>query len=833
MERPSRLFSLKHISLFILLIASLTLGAQERFKIQIVDEENEGLPFAHVINRSTHALFSADSAGMAEVVYSSLTDSIEVSFIGYEMVEHTVQRIKESGGIISLRPTAFTHQAVTVVGRMGLHQDELPYEVINISSKDIQSVASSNTADVLHQSAGIFIQKSQAGGGSPIVRGFEANKLLLVVDGTRLNNSIYRSGHLHNAISVDPAILQRIELILGPNALLYGSDALGGVIHFITKSPLYRNGKPAYALNASSKVATATKERTLHLDGSRTKGKHGFLASFSYSSFGDILSGKKTNPKYPEFGKRLFYVKHIRGKDTALHNPNPFLQVGSAYQQWHFLQKWKYYLNKENQITTNLQYSSGSDIPRYDQLTQIKNGKPKWAQWDYGPLFRTLASVTMDNSAKHYLSDKFKLIGAYQRIGEERIKRKFQRDRIQHNIERLNIFNLTLDFQKALDRFYESEISYGADLQFEQLYSTAYSTTLSSNTPTYNILTRYPDGKNTSSAGGIYFLLNSSITPGFKLQAGGRWSINSLQVHYKQRSIILWPDSYYSGITNQNRALTGSMGFNWTPHPTWLIRGLVGTAFRAPNIDDVAKLRVKNGEVLIPNPLLTPEHSRNIEVSTSKTWPLPGSGSITANGTVFYTSLRNVIVRRARALPNGDSSLIIDGDPYTTVAHVNEESGAIKGVSLRISGHCGKHFTATASITEIRGYAIDSKSQTKPLAHIPPTYGFVSLKYNHDLNEKGSWLQSGVVWRFNAAKPLEEYAPSSSDNLIYATKEGTPAWQTWDIGLTYHNSFFGDIKIGITNLLDLHYRPFASGISAPGRNYYLSLKLHLNHEKRL
>ena len=76
------------------------------------------------------------------------------------------------------------------------------------------------------------MQKSQSGGGSPLIRGFEANRVLLVIDGVRMNNAIYRSGHVHNAISIDANSLERTEVIFGPSSVGYGSDALGGVIHF-------------------------------------------------------------------------------------------------------------------------------------------------------------------------------------------------------------------------------------------------------------------------------------------------------------------------------------------------------------------------------------------------------------------------------------------------------------------------------------------------------------------------------------------------------------------------------------------------------------------------
>ena len=92
---------------------------------------------------------------------------------------------------------------------------------------------------MLAQTGEVFVQKSQMGGGSPVIRGFEANKVLIVVDGVRLNNAIYRSGHLQNVITLEPSELESAEIVFGPGSVIYGSDALGGVMDFHTREPRF------------------------------------------------------------------------------------------------------------------------------------------------------------------------------------------------------------------------------------------------------------------------------------------------------------------------------------------------------------------------------------------------------------------------------------------------------------------------------------------------------------------------------------------------------------------------------------------------------------------
>jgi hemoglobin/transferrin/lactoferrin receptor protein len=95
----------------------------------------------------------------------------------------------------------------------------------------------STTADILTASGQVFVQKSQQGGGSPVIRGFEASRILILVDGVRMNSAIFRSGHLQNIITVDNMSLDRVEVNYGPSSTMYGSDALGGVINLFTKAP--------------------------------------------------------------------------------------------------------------------------------------------------------------------------------------------------------------------------------------------------------------------------------------------------------------------------------------------------------------------------------------------------------------------------------------------------------------------------------------------------------------------------------------------------------------------------------------------------------------------
>ncbi|NJN42866.1 MAG: TonB-dependent receptor plug domain-containing protein, partial [Flammeovirgaceae bacterium] len=183
-------------------------------------------------------------------------------------------------------------------------------QILVMSEPVIKNMNAQTTAELIANSGTVAMQKSQQGGGSPMLRGFEASRVLLVVDGVRMNNLIYRSGHLQNLITTDNNTLARAEILLGPSSTVYGSDALGGVIHLHTKEPqLATDDELNYAMNAFFRYGSVNNEKTSHLDIQLGGKKFGSFTSFTFSVFDDLKMGEKINPSWGEsFGERPQYV---------------------------------------------------------------------------------------------------------------------------------------------------------------------------------------------------------------------------------------------------------------------------------------------------------------------------------------------------------------------------------------------------------------------------------------------------------------------------------------------------------------------------------------------
>ena len=328
-------------------------------------------------------------------------------------------------------------------------------EISVIRSKEIQNSLERTTVDVLSSQNSVAIQKSQQGGGSIILRGMEASKVLLVVDGIRMNNLIYRSGHLQNAITVDPNVLERIEVSFGPTSNAYGSDALGGVVHFITETPEF-SVKRKYSWSEKVQYSSVNNSSITNLKFNFSDKRFASLTSLTSSVYGDLKSGKRINPYYGEsHGDRNYYVHVGMYGDTILQNKNPHLQIGSSYSQVDLLQKFVYKTKKNRTSTFNIQYSNSSDVPRYDRLTDLKPGagpgsnKLKYSSWHYGPQKRFLSSYQW-KALRVFGFDGVKVSVYHQNIEESRMTRRFGSSILKSRKEEVVINGFNSDATKRL-----------------------------------------------------------------------------------------------------------------------------------------------------------------------------------------------------------------------------------------------------------------------------------------------------------------------------------------------------------------------------------------------
>jgi hemoglobin/transferrin/lactoferrin receptor protein len=798
------------------------------YVVTVNDEQGQPLFGVNVYTDDQKFVSVTDESGKVKLVDIGYSTAVNFSYIGYTSLQLPFFKIRQAGGVLTMTPALDLLPTIVVIGRRDQKPQEIPYLVSTVDKKAIAHYNPQTTADALAQNENIYVQRSQMGGGSINIRGFEANKVLLVVDGVRMNNIIFRAGHLQDAIKMNAGNLERIEVIYGPGSLNYGSDALGGVVHFRTKEPkLYDGSNPGtnHQINSSAyaRFASANLEKTLFLDLNYGSEKWGSYTSLSYSDFDDLRAGSVRPDAYPDFGKRPVFIRR-EGVDFIISNDNENIQSPSGYGQFDFLQKLKFQPSKNQNFLLNLQYSTSTNVPRYDVLQdKLPNGDLRFAEWFYGPQKRLSLSLKSHTLRHTAFFSKATMIASFQKVDEDRYNRGFRKDWRIYNLEDVFAFSLTTDFDKNIGE--RSVLTYGLDLNHDLLYSLAGQINTETEKTAGGIPSRYPNGGNNLTTIASYANFNwQTRDTSLTTFAGLRYTWTRLFSIYDESpdEVIFYPDYFYTdGLTALNSALTWSAGIVLRSRSKWELRLLSSTAFHAPNVDDFAKFREKNFYLLVPNPELKPEHTINGELTLGKEFgSVDRASGINArvSATGFYTLLSDAIVRSNFKLSNGDSIIVSDGFQYRVQANVNALRATIFGGSGNFLLTFGKHFSLTTAAGYTRGRVVDDGEDLGPHDHIPPFFGRTTLDF------RSKAVDLSFVVRYNGKKPIDEFSNSGEDNEEYATPQGSLAWTTYNFYSTLRLGTRFAIDAAIENILDLHYRQFSSGISAPGRNLIFTLR---------
>lgn len=712
--------------------------------------------------------------------------------------------------IDSFKTTLFLDEMVISANKIEEPRRYITQQVEILTHEKIRQLNSPTTADLLSNSGWVAIQKSQQGGGSAQLRGFEASRVLLMVDGVRMNNLIYRSGHLQNIITTDNNSLQRIEILFGPSSTVYGSDALGGVIHLYTRSPKLANDADSkLGGNLMTRFGSVNNEKVGHFDFNIAGESFGSLTSFTYSDFGDLKMGERTNP---QLGEQLWLRNNYAERavdnqsDILVVNNNPFVQKQSGYQQFDFMQKLLFKPNEHVSHLLNFQYSTSSDIFRYDRLTNAQGSGLQYAEWYYGPQKRLMTSYNLKVNEIGKIADAFHAVISFQDIEEGRNDRGFNSNNLRSRFENVNVFGITLDLKKSINR---SDIRYGLDAQFNTLKSTAHTTNIVTGVQN-NLDTRYPDGDNSMNLLAAFITHTYKIKPEFTLTDGLRIGGSWLHATFKDKTFFPFP---FNEVNQNNFLSSANIGLIYAP-TSWKFSIMTSSGFRAPNIDDLGKVFDSSpGNVVVPNPNLAPEKTLNADLAITKFL-----GSKARIETAFFaTQFFDAIVTLPSTF-NGQSIIDYDGTPSQVLTNLNKGQAYILGYNIGLQASFTEQISASASFNYTKGRVINDGGPETPLDHIPPFFGRAAIRYHSDK------INAELFSNFNGWKTLDNYSNSGEDNLNYATPRGMPSWFTLNIRASYELNSTFTIQMGVDNVLDLQYRVFASGINAPGRNILGTLR---------
>jgi hemoglobin/transferrin/lactoferrin receptor protein len=738
------------------------------------------------------------------------TKQIEVTHIGYQTTVLSYQDVKNQNFEIYLTPNQNELKEIVVsVNKWKESKNTVTKNIFGIKKAEIALNNPQTSGDLLQQSGKVFVQKSQLGGGSPMIRGFATNRVLLNIDGVRMNNAIFRSGNIQNIISIDANAVDNVEVILGAGTTVYGSDAIGGVMNFYTKKPVFSiYDKIKLSGNVLSRWSSANNEKTNHFDLNFGLKNWAFLNSFSYSDFDDLRMGKYGDDAY----LRPDYIISQNNQDIKVINDNPLIQKSIEYNQFNFIQKISYRPNYKWIFNYNFQLSNTSNFNRYDRLLRRNNnGNLRSAEWYYGPQKWMLNQLNINHFVNSKWADKISLSFYYQLFEESRFERNFNAINQNQTQETVNVIGLNLDFTKQIKE--KNKFYYGGEILHNKVNS--YGKILNINTLNLiNAPSRYPNNATWKSFA-LYLNYQKEISEKTNLQLGTRYNI------IESKGVI---DTNFYNVPFQNidnvfQALIGSIGFSHKINSNGQLFLDLSTSFRAPNIDDMGKLFESTpGFINVPNSNLKPEYLYNSEIGYKHTI----KDKLQLELSVFYNYLNNVLVKRD-GLFNNSSVLNFNGENLKVQSIQNGSFAKIYGLSSSISYTFHKDFKFITNVSYNKGIEVLDNGNEAPLRHAAPLFGNISLQYTCNK------IQANLSYEFNGSINSEDLAPSEVEkSYLYALDSKglpyVPSYGILNIKSSYEVNKNTTIYLGLENIFDKRYRPYSSGITAPGRNLIASVR---------
>ncbi|MBT8235391.1 MAG: TonB-dependent receptor [Bacteroidia bacterium] len=796
--------------IFIFLLFIWGASAQQ---IRIVDiDTGELLGNVAVYNKDKSKSAIADFDGKVLLDVFDRNEKIIFNLMGYQLWETTKSQIlKRNGTVYLILDPEQLDEVVMSISKWEQQKKDIPQKVASITARDIAFTNPQTSADLLLNSGQVFVQKSQLGGGSPMIRGFATNRLLLSVDGVRMNNAIFRGGNLQNVISIDPYSIASTEVIFGPGSVIYGSDAIGGVMNFMTRPAQFAEQDSLVLQgNAHYRFASGNGEQTVHADVNVGKKQWAFYTSASFNNFGDLRMGSHGPDDY----LRNFYVLRTNGTDQLVPNANPQKQRPTGYDQLNLMQKIAYKPNSNWRYDLGFYFSKTSSYSRYDRLIQPNDAGDglRSAEWYYGPQKWFMSNFQLYKKGRNKFYDGIKFTLAYQQFEESRNDRDFQDPILNRTSEKVDVISANLDFENK--KLGNLRLYYGT----EYIYNKVGSEGSSLNIETGGLgdaPTRYPDGSSWQSFAG-YINGEFQLKPNLSLLGGLRYSHVWLLADF-DTTFYPFP---FTDTRLENGALTGSIGMSWFPKADWQITLNGSTGFRSPNIDDVGKIfDSEPGSVVVPNPDLLPEYAYNAELGVMKNF----NDKVVLKGAAFYTYLVDALVRRDFTF-NGQDQIIYNGELSNVQAIQNAARAYVYGFELGLDAVFSKTLSLKGNLTFTDGVEEDDSGLDSPARHAAPTFGDLHLIWKRQGIQADFFLNYNGEIAYNNLALTEQRKP-----FLYALDADgnpySPSWYTLNFRSQWQVSPTARISGTLENITDQRYRSYSSGIAASGINFILGLHL--------
>lgn len=606
--------------------------------------------------------------------------------------------------------------------------------------------------DQLRGKTGIFVQETTPGQGTPIVRGLIGSSVLILVDGMRLNNAIFRPAPNQYMALIDPYSVERIEVVRGTGSALYGSDALGGVVNVLTKEPGF-NGED---WESSGELAAAFDSTDLGRAGHANVaiGKAGVSASvgFTYLGHDDLRTGSGTV------------------EPTAY---DAFAGGGKVILE-----------GESHELLLSANYLRQPSTPRIDELVPgFDQDEPSSAVAYFEPNDRLFLHARYRHFLEMPVVDMAEAHVAFQEINDDQRTRDFRSPDEVSSLNRSRYVGLTGQAQSSYSHWLS--LNYGIDAYVDRVDSSATVRDINTNVVSQTE-SRFADGSEMTSVG-LFLQGGIELTSNTRLSAGVRGSYFGLDIPPADRGV---------GTSRDLFDATGQLSL--LVHATREIDlvGNVGRGVRAPNVFDLSTLGPRPGNRFnIPNPDLDVEQILGADIGVRLHW-----SGLEGSMFAFFSEISDRITAVDVGETTPDGRVVAQSQNVDSVTLAGLEADWNYPIHSRLNAYGNLTFTWAKQTTPDGGH--------EPADRIPPVNGVLGLKsYPMDRLELG--LNIRWAGDQNRLSGRDRADPRINPN-------GTAGWVTLNGLASLHLRPNLEVSMALTNALDRSYREHGSGIDSPG-----------------
>ena len=654
---------------------------------------NEPISDVHisVINSSMGTITDKEGRFALERVNTNSVQ-VRISAIGYTTIEQTVEVDALEFQIVLMPCAILLNNAVTVTAqRTERLTFDVPESITSVSRVQIEQQAPRSTPEALMNETGVWIQKTNHGGGSPIIRGLVGNQVLLLVDGIRLNNATYRYGPNQYLSTIDPGLIERIEATRGSGSVLYGSDALGGVVQIISKTPSFSSTGFHVGGKATGKWMSGDMEKSARAEVDLANKQIAFLGGFSARNFGDIVAGGDLGTLTPT-------GYYERSGDAKF-----LVRTGAS-----------------GLFSAAFQHLTQHNVPRYDQVTQ-----GGYSLYNFDPQVRQLSYLRWEHATESPWLQSFKVTSSLNRSIEGIISQKNNSSDSKKQLDEVNTIGMIAEVISNPKPSWHAQS--GVEYYFDKVNSEAFVLNSITNEETSQ-RGSYADGSTSSNL--ALFTNHQFDLHKFQVSAGTRF--NRVTV-----SVI---DNVFGNQKINPYALVGNVGVMYKLHHKLHAIGSINTGFRAPNIDDMSKFGTLEANVFeIPSTQLSPERSFSIESGFKFS-----SQKLSWTVTAYQTKLFDLIDRVGTTYNGSDT---FEGRKVYQKQNVGE--AIVRGVEADLEATIFQSLSVFGNLTYTHG---ENVTKQEPMRRIPPLFGRTGFRYSHSSGVwiKGEWAMAGAQDRLAA-----------------------------------------------------------------------------------